>query len=76
MPIYEYHCQDCDSSFETFVRPGHDDETECPSCSGVNINREMSVFASRGDNGKAEPNGAGTPMMRSGGCCGGSCGCH
>ena len=72
MPIYEYHCEDCDNSFETFVHPGHHDETQCPLCMGMKIVREMSVFASRGGNSEAKPNGSGTVMMRGGG----SCGCH
>jgi len=77
MPIYEYHCRDCDSSFETLVRPGHDDETQCPSCSSVKISREMSVFASRAGAGQIQANPNGAAMMRGGGgCCGGSCGCH
>jgi len=77
MPIYEYHCEDCDSSFETLVQPGHHDETQCPSCMSVKIVREMSVFASRGYNSEVKPNGSGAAMMRGGGgCCGGSCGCH
>ncbi len=76
MPIYEYHCEDCDSSFETLVQPGHYDEAQCPSCMGVNIVREMSVFASRGGGSESQPNGAGAAMVRGGGCCGGSCGCH
>ena len=76
MPIYEYRCEDCDSSFETFVQPGHHDETQCPSCMGVKIVRELSVFASRGGDSEAKRNTSGTTMMRAGGCCGGSCGCH
>jgi putative FmdB family regulatory protein len=42
---YEYHCADCDRSFESFVRPGGR-ETQCPACQGENIARELSVFAS------------------------------
>ena len=76
MPIYEYHCADCDNSFETLIRPGHDDEALCPSCSSVNISREMSVFASRGASNGLESNGGGSGMRGGGGCCGGSCGCH
>jgi putative FmdB family regulatory protein len=72
MPIYEYHCEDCNSSFETFVQPGHYSEAQCPSCDGVKLSREMSVFASRGGNTTAQPNGNGAAMMRGGG----SCGCH
>jgi putative FmdB family regulatory protein len=77
MPIYEYRCENCDKSFETLVRPGHGDDAQCPSCNGLNLSREMSVFASRWSDGETKSNGGGTPMMRTGGgCCGGSCGCH
>ena len=76
MPIYEYHCENCDTSFETLVRPGHDDDAGCPACSSVKISREMSVFASRASSGGGEPTGTPGPMMRGGGCCCGSCGCH
>ncbi|MBV8774419.1 MAG: zinc ribbon domain-containing protein [Deltaproteobacteria bacterium] len=74
MPIYEYHCDDCGSSFETLVQPGHYRQAECPSCSGANISREMSVFSSRALNSRAETNSP--AAARGGGCCGGSCGCH
>jgi putative FmdB family regulatory protein len=77
MPIYEYHCDNCDRSFETLVRPGHEEDAQCPSCNGVRISREMSVFASgRGDNGEAGLSDTSSGIMRGGGCCGGSCGCH
>ena len=76
MPIYEYHCANCDSSFETLMRPGHNDEAQCPSCSSSDINREMSVFASRASGSTAESNGGGSAIPARGGCCGGSCGCH
>jgi putative FmdB family regulatory protein len=74
MPIYEYHCEDCDNSFETLVRPGHEEDAECPECHGARLNREMSVFAAHGGGGEAMPAAGGGPM-RGGGCCGGSCGC-
>jgi putative FmdB family regulatory protein len=77
MPIYEYHCEDCDNSFETFVQPGHYGIAQCPSCNSVKLSREMSVFASRGGSTTTtQPNGNVATMMRGGGCCGGSCGCH
>ncbi|HKV55834.1 MAG TPA: zinc ribbon domain-containing protein [Candidatus Binataceae bacterium] len=77
MPIYEYHCQDCDSSFETLVRPGHGEDAQCPKCSGGRINREMSVFASgHGGDGERLSPANGPSMARGGGCCGGSCGCN
>lgn len=75
MPIYEYHCADCDRSFEAFVRPS-EPETECPACHGGNISREMSVFASaRGADTVGPMNDGGGRAMGGGGCCGGGCGC-
>jgi putative FmdB family regulatory protein len=74
MPIYEYHCEECDRSFETLVRPGRDEDAQCPSCNGVRLSREMSVFASgRAADSGADMNGG---AMTGGGCCGGSCGCR
>ena len=82
MPIYEYTCSDCETSVEVLVRPGHDEDAECPRCHGSHLRREMSVFAARGgdSNGTAAAaeaiasNGGGRPS--GGGCCGGACGCH
>jgi putative FmdB family regulatory protein len=74
MPIYEYRCSDCDRSFETLVSPGRF-EAECPKCGGVNLSRELSVFASArsaSDGGSSSVSDAGP----SGGCCGGACGCR
>ncbi len=76
MPIYEYYCEDCDSSFEALVQSGHHDEAHCPSCSSANISRQMSVFASRAAGNQARSNGSAGQPMSGGSCCGGSCGCH
>ena len=79
MPIYEYHCTDCDRSFESFVRPGGQ-ETQCPACHGGNIARELSVFASARSSSAAAPmdggGGSSGGSMGGGGCCGGGCGCR
>ena len=77
MPIYEYHCEDCSLSFETFIRPGHDEDAVCPTCDGAHLSRELSVFASgRIGNGDASHPAASAAPMPRGGCCGGGCGCH
>jgi putative FmdB family regulatory protein len=77
MPIYEYHCPDCECSFETLVRTGDYDQMLCPSCGSVKVNRQMSVFASTRGAGEAGLNDSGNGAMRNGGaCCGRSCGCH
>lgn len=76
MPIYEYRCRDCGCRFETLVRGG-DTATECPTCHGRRLGREMSVFAPR----SGAPGEAPSPAMTAangsgGGCCGGGiCGC-
>ena len=76
MPIYEFHCEDCDRSFETLVRPGHAEDAECPDCHGARLSREMSVFAAaHGSNGDA-PVSDGPVMGGGGACCGGGCGCR
>jgi putative FmdB family regulatory protein len=76
MPIYEYHCDDCDSSFEALVRPGRSEDEACPRCHGSRLNREMSVFSSnRGNGGVSSAANEFTPS-RAGGCGGGGCGCH
>ncbi|MGH7916370.1 MAG: FmdB family zinc ribbon protein [Candidatus Binataceae bacterium] len=72
MPIYEYRCEDCASSFETLVRTGREHDAQCPACHGANLSRELSVFAS----GHTDDAPAPTAATRSGGCCGGGCGCH
>jgi putative FmdB family regulatory protein len=85
MPIYEFRCEDCATSFETLVRAGHRGDARCPRCNGARLVREMSVFASRagaGDSARAAADaiasngGSGPGRMGGGGCCGGACGCH
>ena len=80
MPIYEYRCGDCDSSFEALVRNRHRDRPECPTCHGKRVKREMSVFAARVGNGNgAAPAAEAFANGAAGGCCGacgGACGCH
>jgi putative FmdB family regulatory protein len=77
MPIYEYHCDDCDNSFEALVRPGRPEDAACPQCHGAHLSREMSVFSSSaGASGYSAAASDFTPNRGGGGCCGGGCGCH
>ena len=43
MPIYEYVCDQCGHAFETIVRGQR--LPHCPSCDGVALSRQLSVFA-------------------------------
>jgi putative FmdB family regulatory protein len=70
MPIYEYVCMECESHFEELVR-STDAGVTCPDCGAERVSRQLSVFAAHGTAVVAEPVGG----RRSGGCCGGSCGC-
>jgi putative FmdB family regulatory protein len=62
MPIYEYHCESCNSDFERLVLSKVDPNAECPECSGNNVKRLLSVGCFRpngiptGSGGFKEPN--------------------
>jgi putative FmdB family regulatory protein len=43
MPIYEYACHDCGKQFETLVRSGT--VPACPACGSVELEKQLSVFA-------------------------------
>ena len=68
MPVYEYRCPDCASTYEKLVRLSESsDEAACPSCGGRG-KKLLSVFASlsRGGSDMSVP-------AAGGGCCGGGC---
>ena len=46
MPIYEYHCANCGTTFE-LMRPmaQADDEAPCEGCGGTQARRILSTFA-------------------------------
>lgn len=43
MPIYAYQCRSCGNEFSTLVRGG--ETPECPSCAGVDLERQLSLIA-------------------------------
>lgn len=65
MPIYEYRCLQCEAEFEKLVGPGV--TVACPSCTGSQVMRRLSLFRAA-----AAP----AASAAGGGCCGGGCGCH
>ena len=71
MPIYEYVCMQCESHFEELVRNG--EQPDCPECGDRNVRKQLSVFSAHGSSTQTSFEGGSQP--RSGGCCGGSCGC-
>jgi putative FmdB family regulatory protein len=56
MPIYEFRCKRCTSSFETIVASAKKDEpTLCPGCGSKETMRLISTFAAQigSDSGEA-----------------------
>ena len=43
MPLYAYHCDDCDKEFETLVRSN--DQPACPKCESTKLTRMLSLIA-------------------------------
>jgi len=75
MPIYEYVCPECDTTFEKMRSLSQSDQPcECPSCK-AEARRKLSVFAafsqSMGGVPKAVPGAGSGPSCSS--CGGGSC---
>jgi putative FmdB family regulatory protein len=48
MPIYEFHCAQCERDSEILVRSSHWEGTKCPHCGSVKLAKKFSVFASAG----------------------------
>lgn len=46
MPLYSYHCQDCDKDVELLV--GASENPPCPSCGSARMERQMSRIAPEG----------------------------
>jgi len=44
MPLYEYHCEPCDQTFETLIRSAGD-LAHCPRCGSVEVEKLLSVPA-------------------------------
>jgi len=77
MPIYEFHCDKCESDFEELVLR-KDEKIQCPKCSNPDVQKKMSVFSHRGPtNGLPDMSGSSHSGSSCSGCSGGSCStCH
>jgi len=76
MPLYEYYCTDCRTTFDR-IRPMNqaDAPVECKNCESSRTSRTISIFATHV---KGESTSAAMKTTMSnfgGGCCGGACGC-
>lgn len=43
MPVFDYVCRSCDTSFELFLRTR--DVAQCPVCASVDVDKQLSVPA-------------------------------
>lgn len=69
MPIYEYSCRRCHSSFEELVLSSAE-AVACPECSSPDVARELSVFSLPAGRSEGVSAGGGC------GCTPKNCGCH
>lgn len=53
MPIFEYHCNQCDNEFEKLVFSGEKEDFTCPVCQSGDINKKVSASSvlSKGSSG-------------------------
>ncbi len=61
MPLYEYHCPDCNKDMELLVRSSSE-QPSCPECGGAKLEKQFSTFAASG-----KPSG-GDSCSHAGGC--------
>jgi len=75
MPIYEFHCEQCERDSEILVRSTDWKSSKCPHCGSAKLSKKFSTFASANA-------GASAPSAKKGGaggghhCCGGGCHVH
>ena len=67
MPIFEFRCKKCNTTFEELLRSSDSSNVTCPNCGGSEIKRLISTFACTGNGGSCSRTG----IAGSGGC--GSC---
>jgi len=58
MPIYEFHCEKCQTDFEQLFRTMEaNPDARCPECGGKRVHRKLSLFgmssSSRGEPGRS-----------------------
>ncbi len=73
MPLYEYHCQTCQSDFELLIRGS--ERPVCPDCGGGRLSKQFSVPAAHRAGSSELPvchappaGGCGLPQCGMGGC--------
>jgi putative FmdB family regulatory protein len=71
MPLFEYACRSCGHHFEFLTRA--DRTPNCPACSGVELEKQLSVFATSKPGGGSIRGDSGAEMCGTCGDLPGSC---
>jgi putative FmdB family regulatory protein len=48
MPLFKYHCENCQEEFEDLVSFSESNNVECPHCGSKNTQKKVSAFATLG----------------------------
>jgi len=56
MPIFEYHCNECNKDFEALILG--DQEVTCPDCMGKNLSKLLSTFSHKSEGGSSSFKGS------------------
>ncbi len=56
MPIFEYHCNECEKEFEILILG--DQEVSCPNCMGKNVSKLLSTFSHKSEEGFSSSKGS------------------
>jgi putative FmdB family regulatory protein len=65
MPIFEYLCEECGTSFEKLVRRSGGEAVACPSCGQNHLTQQYSTFSAHAN---GAPAGEAMPSCPSGMC--------
>ena len=55
MPLFEYRCRKCDTTFEALVSASRTEPVKCESCGSETTEKLFSTFASAGSQHKSAP---------------------
>ena len=68
MPLYEYHCNNCEQEFEQIVRFSEADQVQtCPFCGDKDTSKKISTAASFGFSSSGSAISSGSSCESSGG---------
>jgi len=65
MPIFEYTCEECETTFERLtLRPQLVVQTPCPQCGSIQTTKVFSTFSTQASAGSCAPGSVGNGAFR------------